>query len=150
MTLSGTYFDRLLLNVLPWTIFAAIFIYFYKGDFNMYVLLILTVALWTMDTLIIYFKFKKPKPLKINDNLWIGDENISPTDIQTITPVTDKRMKWSFKMLEFSLIDGRTFMIIDKPQTFVEDLMNRPSKTLKKLFAEYPELKTKFRNRKTI
>ncbi len=150
MTLSGTYLDRLLLNVLPWTIFAAIFSYFSGGDFNVYVLIILTTILWAIDTLIIYFKFKKPKPLRVNDSLWIGDENISPTDIDTITPVTDQRMKWSLKMIEFSLTDGRKLMVIDKPQTFVENLMNKPSKTLKKLFAEYPELKTKFRNRRRI
>jgi hypothetical protein len=150
MTLSGTYFDRLLMNVLPWTLFAAILLYLSKGDCNLYALLILAAAFWTIDTLVIYFKFKHPQKLTIDDNLWIGDETISLTDIKTITPVTDKRMKWSFKMIEFSLTDGRSIMVIDKPQTFIEDFLNKPSKTLTKLFAEYPELKTRLRNRRTI
>ena len=128
MRLSGTYFERLLINVLPWTVFWCLTYYFLKGEFNIYVLLILTTALWTIDTLIIYFRFKKPKPLKANEKLWIGDESICLNDIQTITPVTDQRMKWSFKMIEISLTNGRTLMVIDKPQTFFEDLMKRPPK----------------------
>jgi hypothetical protein len=150
MILSGTYIDRLFLVVLPWSIFAGTIIYISEGEINIQALLIFTVALWITDTLIIYFKFKQPKTLRVNDSLWIGDEAISPIDIQTITPVSDKRMRWSFKMIEFLLKDGRKFMVIDKPQTLVEGLMNKPSKTLKKLFAEYPDLKTKFRNRRTI
>jgi hypothetical protein len=150
MRLSGTYFDKLILNVLPWTIFAALFIYFLKKDFNVYVLLILTSALWLIDTLIICIKFKKPKTLKISTALLLGNETLNPKNIVKITPVTDNRMKWSFKMIEFTLIDGRTFMIIDKPKTFIQDVMNKPSKTLKMLFAKYPELKSKLEATKSI
>jgi hypothetical protein len=150
MRLSGTYFDRLVINVLPWTIFAAIVISFPGRNFNIYVFLILTATLWIMDTLIIYIKFRKPTSLRAENALQLGSQVINPNDIFIITPVTDNRMKWSFKMIEFTFKNGSTIMVIDKPQTFIEDLMQKPSKTLKKLFEAYPELKTKLRTRKFI
>lgn len=155
MRLSGNYFDRLLLNILPYVIVGIIVIYFTKENTDpsalLFVLLILTVFFWTIDTLIIYIKFKKPKSLRINNAvLLLGNDVINPEDIVKITPVKDKRMRWTFKMIEFTLNDGRVFMIIDKPQTLIEDLKNKPSKTLEKLFEKYPELKTKLTTIKTI
>lgn len=155
MRLSGTYFDRLLFNVLPWTIFGGIVIYSTKRDNNIFVLIyamaITTAALWTIDTIIIYTKFKKPKSLRIdNGELLLGDEEINSKDIEEITSLTDNRLKWSFKMLQLRLKDGRIFMVIDKPQTFIADLWNKNSKTLTKIVDEYPELKTKIRAQKNI
>lgn len=88
--------------------------------------------------------------MSTGNDLLLGDRVIYTNDIFKITPVTDNRLKWSFKMIEFTFSDGSTIMIIDKPQTFIEDLMHKPSKTLKKLFEAYPELKNKLRPRKYI
>lgn len=155
MRLSGNYFDRLLFNVLPWTIFGVLIVYLTKNNSEtsilIYLLIILTIALWAIDSLIIYTKFKHPKLLRIdNGSLVLNNERINSTDIDKLTPVTDNRMKWSFKMIELKLKDGRVFILIDKPQTFVADLMNKKSKTITKLIEQYPDLSTKLATRKII
>ena len=108
MRLSGSYFDRLLYNVLPWIIFGCVFIYFTKSNTKIsvliFVFIILTTVFWALDTLIIYTKFKHPKSLKTDDSfLLINDQRINPSDIDKITSVIDNRMKWSFKMVELFL-----------------------------------------------
>ena len=96
-----------------------------------------------MDTLIIFFKYKNPKTLRFNTTLSWGNREISPKEIFRIRPITDKRYRWSFDMIEVSLIDGTTFFLIDKPDHFFADLFGKPSKTLKRLTEEYPELDVK-------
>lgn len=151
MRINGTYLDRLLWNVLPWTMLVGLFIYLTKGSIEFVVLVGLTVLLWLMDTLIIYFKFR-PSTLKYTatDDLFINKNKINITDITTITPIYDQRMKWSFKMIKLSLADGQTIMIIDKPQIFYKEILNKPSKTLKILFEKYPDLKSKLTSEKYI
>lgn len=100
-----------------------------------------------MDTLIIFFKYKNPKTLKFNTSLSWGDREISPKEIFRVRPITDKRYRWSFDMIEVSLIDGTTFFLIDKPNHFLADILGKPSKTLKRLTEEYPELDEKITGR---
>jgi hypothetical protein len=46
--------------------------------------------------------------------------------------------------------EKRVFMLIDKPQTFIADLMKKKSKTITKLIEEYPELESKLAPQKII
>jgi hypothetical protein len=151
MRLSGNYLDRLLISVLPWTFIISIIIHLTKGDNDLkrtaFVFSITTAAFWLMDTLIIFFKFRKPKTLKLQSTLIWGDREISPKDIFSIRPITDKRYRWSFDMIEVQLTDGTTFFLIDKPNHFIADIMDKPSKTLKGLTEEYPELDEKIHGR---
>ncbi len=153
MRLSGNYIDRLMVNILPWTLIISIIIHFTKVDDlkrTAFVFLITTAAFWLMDSLIIFFKFGKPKTLKLYTKLLWGDREISPQDIFRITPITDKRYRWSFDMVEFNLTDGTMFYIIDKPKHFIADILGRPSKTIKLLLNEYPQLDDKITGRKFI
>ena len=146
MRLSGNYFDRLIINVLPWTLLVSITIHFIKsGDFKRtaFVFLITTGAFWLMDTLVIFFKYKNPKTLKLNASLYWGNRKISPEEIFSIRPITDKRYRWSFDMIEVQLTDGTTFFLIDKQEHFLADILGKPSKTLKGLTDIYPELDDK-------
>jgi len=146
MRLSGNYIDRLLISVLPWTFFVSIIIHLANsGDLKRtaFVFLMTTGAFWLMDTLIIFFKYKNPKILRFNSTLFWGDKEISPKEIFRIKPITDKRYRWSFDMIEVSLTDGTTFFLIDKPNHFLADILGKPSKTLKRLTEEYPELDEK-------
>lgn len=154
MRISGNYFDRLLINVLPWTFVIGIILHFTKekGDLKQtaFVFLISTTAFWLMDTLIIYFKFRNPKTLKLQSTLLWGDREILIKDIFRIRPITDKRYRWSFDMIEFSLTDGTTFYLIDKPMHFIANILGKPSKTIRRLVEEYPELNDKITGRHFI
>lgn len=96
-----------------------------------------------MDTAVIFFKYKNPKTLKFNSSLSWGEREISPKEIFSIRPITDKRYRWSFDMIEVQLTDGTVFFLIDKQQHFLADIFGKPSKTLKRLTEEYPELDEK-------
>jgi hypothetical protein len=78
--------------------------------------------------------------------LWGGRE-ISTKDIVRIRPIKDQRYRWSFDMIEVSLTDGTTFFLIDKPNHFIADILGKPSKTIRRLLAEYPELDVKVTDR---
>jgi hypothetical protein len=152
MRLSGNYLERLFVNVIPWTLFASLVILMVRERIEKTVVtfLISTCAFWLLDTLVIFFKFKNPRSLKSSNTLTWGGELISPHDIIEITPILDKRFKWSFRMVQFLLKDGRQFMVIDKPQTVIEDFMNKPSKTKKRLIEQHPELMSKVGTLKAI
>lgn len=153
MRISGSYTDRLLINILPWVALVSVIIHFTNtNDFKQtaIVFFITSVALWLMDTLIIFFKFKKPKTLKLDTSLYWGERVILPKDIFRIRPLTDKRYRWSFHMIEFGLSDGTTFFVIDKPNHFVAEILGKPSKTLKKLMEKFPELDEKITGRHFI
>lgn len=147
--INGTYFDRLLVNVLPWTLLGYFIIYLATGHFTIIPFLLFTIALWILDTLIIFFKFR-PKSLKIKKGLFLGKKQIDIKTIVSITPILDKRYRWSFRMLQFMLGSGEEIMVIDKPQFIISDMLNKPSGTLKKLFTVHPELKSKLQSLKSI
>lgn len=150
--LSGNYIDRLLINVLPWIIGVTIVFYFINKNQKTIIatFLLSTMAFWLMDTLIIFFKYKNPKPLRYNKSLFWGTNVIAINEITKITPIIDKRSRWSFRMVEFSLSNGTTFMVIDKPQTIISDFANKPSKTVQLLVSIYPELKSRISTLKSI
>jgi hypothetical protein len=151
MRLSGNYIDRLLINVLPRTLIISIIIHLTKVDTDFkrtaVVFSITTAAFWLLDRLIIFFKFRRPKTLKLQSTLLWGDREISTKDIFRIRPITDKLYRWSFNMIEVQLTDGTNFFLIDKPNHFKADIMGRQSKTIKHLLAEYPELDEKVTGR---
>jgi hypothetical protein len=152
MRLSGNYFERLLIYIVPWTLCASLVVYLVRRDFNalVFVFFVFTLLFWLIDTLIIYFKFKNPKPLRLNGTLSWSRREIPIKDIFRIRPITDSRKSWSFHMIEFQLTDGTTFFIIDRPKNFVSDIMGRPSKTLKMLTDQCPELIDKITGRHFI
>lgn len=152
MRISGNYFERLLWNVIPWTFIVALIVLFVKGGTKtaIFAFLISSTAFWIMDTLIIFFKFKNPKKLS-TDTLLNWNGRIIPTnEITKITPIKDNRYRWSFKMVELQLKDGTSFMIIDKPQNFIFEIMSKPSRTIKLLLEKHPELKEKIQLLKYI
>ena len=105
--------------------------------------LLTTATFWLIDTLILFFKFKRPKTLKLDTTLSWGNRDILPNEIFRIKPITDRRFRMSVKMLEVSLTDGTSFYLIDKPKTFIADISGKPSKTLSRLTEKYPELDEK-------
>jgi hypothetical protein len=152
MRISGNYFERLLFIVVPWTFLGAAIIYFAATDKKSVasVFVILTAAIWFLDTTIIFVKFKNPRSMRIKNNFMWGQRKIFPNEILTITPVVDKRLRWTFKLIEFHLKDGRTFFIIEKPQFFTADLFGHQSKTITLLLKEFPEFSSKLESAKYI
>ena len=143
MRLSGNYFDRLFVCIVPWTFIACLIIHFSTGDTTertIILFLILTAALWLQDTLFIFIKYKKPEVLRYTTVLQRGKRVIASGEIVKIRPFRDKRYRWSFDMIEFSLSDGNSFYIISKPVNIISSLAGRPSKTIRQLIALYPEL----------
>lgn len=126
MRISGNYLDRLLINVLPVVALVSIISHFARTNDlkqTIIVFFMTSAAFWIMDTLVIFFKFKKPKVLKFDGTLSWGSREILPNEIFRIRPITDKRYRWSFDMIEVSLIDGTTFFLIDKPNHIIADIL---------------------------
>jgi hypothetical protein len=152
MRISGNYFERLLFNVLPWTFLGAFIIYFVATDKRSvaYVFPISTAALWLLDTAIIFVKFDNPQAMRIDNNLRWGRRKVFLSEVLTITPVVDQRFRWTFKMVKFELKDGKTFFIIDKPQTVIADLFDNQFKTVTLILKEFPECWSKLESAKYI
>lgn len=151
MKINGTYLDRLIWNVLPFTIFAGILLTITKGKTYIIIVVWLTSLIWLLDCLIIYFKFK-PFALKysIENGLSFNEKEINPDKIISITPITNKRLQWTFKMIKIALKDGETFFFIDKPKSIIKELKQEKSKSLKKLIELYPELVNKIKDEEVI
>ena len=149
MRLNGTYFDRLLISVLPYTLIISIILHFVKrstfqGDIIAFA--VCTLFLWGIDSIIIYFK--RLTTLRIEDKIYLGTNELSPKDIVEIIPVTDSRRRWEFKTIQFIINkDGKEQIlnIMEKPMTIIDWFTNKGSKTLTPLFDSYPELKRKLR-----
>jgi len=152
MRISGNYFERLFFNVLPWTLLATLIIYLTEKNNKeiIFAFLALTISLWFFDTTIIFVKFKNPKSLRVTDKLIWGQREILLDEIYKIIPVVDRRFRWTFKMVQFSLSDGTTFFIIDKSQNFVANLFDRQSKTVTLLLKEFPDFWSKLESPKYI
>ena len=150
MKLSGTYLDRLLICIIPWTFTVGGLLWFLdRSDATLYGFSILTGALWLLDSCIIFFKFRQPKVLRWKNALYYGTRLISPNDIATITPVTDNRPRWSFEMIELKLQNGEILYTIDKPHllAFFNDKFK---KTIASLVTHCPELESKIAPEKVI
>lgn len=150
--LSGTCFERLLYTIVPWTVLMSLLLYFIKTDIKNIVItfLLATAAFWLIDSAAIFFKYKNPKKLIQKDGLYLGKEPLNKDQIIQITPVTDKRPRWSFEFVELKMLNGSIHMIIDKPRSIIQELTDKPSKTILKLTTIYPELKDRISNRKYI
>ncbi|HQX74581.1 MAG TPA: hypothetical protein PK298_16865 [Chitinophagaceae bacterium] len=148
--LSGTYFDRLLFNIAPWILLMSILFYLLKNDIKIILItyLLATIAFWIMDSAIIFFKYKNPKKLVQKNGLFLGKQTLSKDDIIQITPISDRRFRWSFELVEFKMSDSTTHMIIDRPRTIIQEFNDKPSKTILRLITLYPELRDKISERK--
>jgi hypothetical protein len=144
MRISGNYFDRLLIKILPYTVIAFSIIYFIDKDINAAVAVsaILNGSLWLIDTLIIYFRFK-PKTLRGGKTLRWGRRRISLDEVDHINPVSTRNPRWRIDIVELHLTDGSILRSIDKPQSYIGELLEKPSRTIKRLIKRYPELEGK-------
>ncbi len=155
MRLSGTYTARLFFSILPLTVTATLIFYVFRneifGDFagsfmGRFIFsggLLATALLWLADMCYIRFRFGRLHTLKTDRSLVWNKEPIEPADIIRISPLKNQRTGRIFQVIEFELKDGRIFKVMDKPKTVVEDLLEKPSKTLKMLFRIYPTLASK-------
>lgn len=150
--LSGTYFDRLLYNVAPWILLMSMLFFLLKNDIKntLITFLLATIAFWLMDSAIIFFKYRNPKILIQENELFLGKQLLCKKDIVKITPITDKRFRWSFELVEIKMYDNTTHIVIDRPRTIIQEWRNKPSKTIFKLTSIYPELKDKVSDRKFV
>jgi hypothetical protein len=150
MIISGTYLERLVLVILPITIPITLLLYFSTGEFNNLLIgIILAFLIWLLDTIIIYKKYK-PKKVKFEKVLLINDEKINLENIKSITPISDERMRWSFKLVVITLSDNRIFHFIEKPQFFINDIMDKPSKSIQIIIDYVPEIKDRIHERKHV
>lgn len=150
--LSGTYLDRLLFNIVPWILLMSILFYLLKNDIKITLItfLLATIAFWIMDSVIIFFKYKNPKRLVEKNGLFLGKQPLSNDNIIQITPLSDRRIRWSFELVELKMSDSTIHMIIDRPRTIIQEFNDKPSKTILRLITLYPELRDKISERKYI
>ena len=147
MRLSGTYLDRLLINVLPFTFIGSLIIHFAKKSSLEITLLLFgftTLLFWALDSLFIFFK--RLKTLRMDNGIYLDEVQVSPKDIIQIIPVSDSRRRWEFKTIKFIVKKEGSFetiSVMEKPRSIIEDIMGKKSKTLGPLFEEFPELRKK-------
>jgi hypothetical protein len=114
--------------------------------------LILTTVIWIVDSYVIFLR--RPKSLRLGNELLIDNMPVSPKDIEDIRKITYKPGRfWTWEYFVFTIKSGeniKSINIIEKPQTLIEFLLNKKSKTLAPLFSKYPELKNKFTHQTTI
>lgn len=144
MRISATYIDRLIWNVMPWTIGIGLVVAVPMGGDGIVLIASLTLLYWSMDTLVIHFKYK-PISLKIGDEgeMILNNEVLDPHEIASIIELHDARINWSFEMIKITLVNGMEFYFIDKPQNIVYYLLGKPSKSLRLLFKRFPHLENK-------
>ena len=149
MRLNGTYIDRLMFNILPIIVVAMTFVYFIKQaslKSTCIAAFLFILFFWAVDSYVIYRRH--PKSLRIDHGLLIDRSKVSVTDIVDIRKVTYKPGRfWTWDYFIFSIKEGsalKTINIIEKPQTLIEIILGRKSKTLTPLFVHFPELKEKF------
>lgn len=82
-----------------------------------------------------------------NGILYLGNEEINITTLESITPITDKRYRWAFRMVELRFINGDKKYLIDKSVMPFDDLSSRPSKTIEILVTFFPSLGAKTQRR---
>lgn len=152
MRLSGNYFDRLLINVVPYTAIAGVLIYLSANNLkdSFLVFIITTLLFWLLDTSVLFFKFNNPGRLSFDTQLKYKVEILAPDEIEEIRPITDKRYRWSFEVVEFVLNNGSSFFVIDRPRFFFPSLLNDESKTTKLLVIKLPELERVVKRRRRL
>lgn len=152
MRLSGNYLERLLINIMPYTAIAGGIIYLNANNSkdSFLVFIITTFAFWLLDISIIFFKFKNPGRLSFDTQLKYKGKILPYDEIDEIRPITDKRYRWSFEVVEFVLNNGSSFIVIDKPKLFFLSLLNDESKTIKLLLIKLPELKRVVKRRRRL
>jgi hypothetical protein len=148
MCISGNYFERLLIKILPYTAIACAFLYPIDNDIKwVTVFAILTAILWLTEILTIRFIYKA-RILHTGKTFRCGRRRFSIHEIDRIIPVTAQRRRWTLDMVELHLTDGTILIIIDKPRGFVKELLEKPSGTIRRLIKKYPELEGKDERRR--
>lgn len=153
MRINGTYFERLLHNILiislPILIFSG-FLWGVKGNLIIYYssFIIIILILWLFDILYIYFNFK-PKHIKVlESNLFIDRKTIDVNGIIKIIPFTKLANKYWLDMVYIKTINEE-FYFIDKQKFFWKSIKEK-SNSLKLLLSVFPELQPKVQDKKVI
>jgi hypothetical protein len=140
MKISSNYFERLLFNVLPTPGIIVLISLFYSSYRIAIIASILIIVLWSIDSLIIYLKYK-PKNLFItSDLIKIGENEISHNDVKSIGLLVDRRSKWSFTFTVIKLTNGTSFNVLPKRKF---QFINSYTKTIDLLLKIQPRLKSK-------
>jgi hypothetical protein len=173
MRISGSYFERYLVLMFPQHLLVyALFLLADAKENAVIIIYLVPISLlyWLLlDALIIYNKFKDPKPLRFDKTLVWNGQILLAQDIVSIVPITYRLInntgRWClhFRMIEFHLNNGEVFYIIDKPTNFISDLIGSSailsnftgflgftiegSKTLGLLIEKCPELEEKITER---
>ncbi|MCW3073922.1 MAG: hypothetical protein JWP69_991 [Flaviaesturariibacter sp.] len=145
MRVNGNHIDRLVYSILPLIICVGVLFYLFNPTKGTIIGFSITaVAYWAMDTIIL--RFKRPKTLEIDGNrMRVGNELIDPRDIQSITPVTDNRYRWSFELVKIQCSTIDEITIIDRPSPFW--YFGDRSKSVDILLSYFPFLDEKVRGR---
>lgn len=91
-----------------------------------------------LDVCILYLKFK-PQQLKLNGRAVLGDAQICPEDLLSIVPLTHQLGRVDYKLIAFNFKDGRTTYVLCKPQSFLDYINSKPTRTLMLLKNYAPE-----------
>ncbi|RFC53663.1 hypothetical protein [Brumimicrobium aurantiacum] len=151
MTISGTYLDRFISIILPIVLLVSVILIITTREiYTLLVGIIIALLIWLLDTIILYKKYNKPVQVKIEKQLLVNNEVIDSNDILSITPITDNRIRWDFKLVTITLSDNRIIHFIEKPQFFIHDIMDKPSKSIQLIIDNLPELKEKIQERKYV
>ena len=95
-------------------------------------------------SLIIFFKYDKPKTLRIIDEcLFLGDRSLDINEIDSILIFEDRRSKWSFDLIEIRLVNDDKFFIINKPVSIIDKISEMQSDTISILRDNFPVLSDK-------
>lgn len=151
MIISGTYLERFILIILPIVSPITVILFIATGEYyTLLVGILIAFLIWLFDTITLYKKYNKPVEVKIEKQLTVNNVVIDLNDIISITPITDERMRWSFKLVTITLSDNRIIYFIEKPQFFINYILDKPSKSIQIIIDNLPELKNKIQERKYV
>lgn len=148
MLLNGRFIDRLLIKILPITVFVSILLYFFKTKSCNSVFaafLLITLFLCIVDFGVMFYI--KPKRLRTNGELILGSKKVESADICSIKPITYKLgrfLTWDFIQITFKQSHAfETMNVMEKSTTYIGLIKGKDSKTLSALLKKYPELEEK-------
>lgn len=152
MKISGTFWDRLCKKVLPFTGVTFVLCLFVAAKVIVIAAFVgMTLFMWGMDWLLIHLRYKNLEPLFIEgDALYFGNNRIMPSEIERIEPYQLLWGRIGLEILKFYLTNGQSLKVLDKPVNFFKVSSKEPSKTVRVIIAQYPELTEKLQKTKVL
>jgi hypothetical protein len=147
MRINGSYIERYLFTIFPWTLIAIIYCYF--GLTKNLIIIIPSMLLFSQIFIFIdYISIRKNKLSRVillEDGLYVNGQIIKENDILIIRPFKTAAPS-SILIIELYLSDGKCLSFIDKPKTFLYKFNNKiNSKSLDLILTKMPSLKKKIR-----